>query len=214
MTEHAQIEERLKECEKRFLQALQVCPLAVTLTSARDQRYIEVNETFERITGWNRNEIIGRTPFDINIWVDPSQRVDYVRRLLSEGPVRNSELRARLKNREVRIALGYGALIEINGETCVLSLIADITDSKGDEEAKRAEAALSSMGRKLIQAHDQERTRIARELHEYVDRLMLLSVDLDQLRQNPPQSVEVSEQLAEARKQIEDLVLVEPFALL
>jgi signal transduction histidine kinase len=124
------------------------------------------------------------------------------------------EVRARLKNREVRIALGYGALIEINGETCVLSLIADITDSKGDEEANRAETALSSMGRKLIQAHDQERTRIARELHEYVDRLMLLSVDLDQLRQNPPQSVEVSEQLAEARKQIEDLVLVEPFALL
>jgi hypothetical protein len=47
MTEHEQIEAQLKECERKFLNALQECPLAVTLTSAIDHRYIEVNNTFD-----------------------------------------------------------------------------------------------------------------------------------------------------------------------
>ena len=85
MTEPERIKEVLQECEKKFLRALQECPLAVTLTSAVDHRYIEVNGTFEGISGWNRNEVIGRTPFDIDIWVDPSHRVALVKRLLSSA---------------------------------------------------------------------------------------------------------------------------------
>jgi len=50
MTEPELTKEVLKECEKKFFKALQECPLAVTLTSAVDHRYIEVNGTFERIS--------------------------------------------------------------------------------------------------------------------------------------------------------------------
>jgi PAS domain S-box-containing protein len=101
MTEQKQIKEQLKECERKFLNALQEHPLALTLTSAIDHRYIEVNNTFERISGWKRKEIIGKTPFDINIWVNPTDRIDLVKRLLSEGTVKDFEVRARLRNREV-----------------------------------------------------------------------------------------------------------------
>jgi PAS domain S-box-containing protein len=130
MTQQEQTEGMLRDCEKKFLNALQECPLAVTLTSTVDNRYIEVNNTFERITGWNRNEIIGRTPFDIDIFVNPSDRTEAVKRLLAGATVRNFEVRARMKNRELRVGLAYAALIEINGETCVLALIADVTDVK------------------------------------------------------------------------------------
>ena len=185
MTEHEQIEVQLKECERKFLNALQECPLAVTLTSAIDHRYIEVNNTFERISGWKRNEVIGRTPFDIDIWVEPSHRIAFVKRLLSGDTVRNLEVHSRLKNREVRVGLGFAALIEINGETCVLSLIAGVTDFKGAEETKQAEVMLSNMARRLIQAQDEERASVARELHDCVDRLLLLSINLDRIRQTP-----------------------------
>lgn len=67
MTEPADIKQELKECERKFLNAFQGSPLALTLTSAIDHRYIEVNDTFERISGWSREEVIGRTPFDIEI---------------------------------------------------------------------------------------------------------------------------------------------------
>ena len=208
MAEHEQIEGQLKECERKFLNALQECPLAVTLTSAIDHRYIEVNNTFERVSGWKRNEVIGRTPFDIDIWVDPSQRVAFVKRLLSGDSVRNLDVHARLKNREVWIGLGFAALIEINSETCVLSLISGITDFKGAEETKQAEVALSTMARRLIRAQDEERASVARELHEYVDRLMLLSINSDRVRQNLPESLsESKEQIAETSRPIEDLAM-------
>jgi PAS domain S-box-containing protein len=208
MTQREQIKEALKKCEKKFLKALEECPLAVTLTSAIDHRYIEVNGTFERISGWNRNEVIGRTPFDIEIWVDPSHRVSFVKQLLSGGIVRNLDVHARLKNREVWIGLGYAALIEINGEACVLSLIEGVTDVKEAEETKQAEVTLSNMARRLIQAQEEERVHIARELHDYVDRILLLSINLDRVRQHLPESVsEKNEDTVEAKRQIEDLVM-------
>jgi PAS domain S-box-containing protein len=207
MTEHEQIEGQLKECERKFLNALQECPLAVTLTSAIDHRYIEVNNTFERVSGWKRNEVIGRTPFDIDIWVDPSHRVAFVKRLLSGDTVRNLAVQCRLKNREVWIGLGFAALIEINGETCVLSLISGITDFKGAEETKQAEVTLSSMARRLIRTQEEERASVAHELHDYVDGLLLLSINLDRVRQTPKSVSEGNEQIAETSRQIEDLAM-------
>jgi PAS domain S-box-containing protein len=208
MQESERIEEALQECEKKFLKALQECPLAVTLTSAVDHRYIEVNGTFERISGWNRDEVIGRTPFDIEIWVDPSHRVAFVTQLLSGGIVRNLHVHARLKNREVWIGLGYAALIEINGETCVLSLIEGVTDVKETEETKQAEVTLSNMARRLIKAQEEERATVAHELHDYVDRLLLLSINLGRVRQPFPESVsEKNEDTVEAKRHIEGLVM-------
>ena len=207
MTELERTRDALKECEKKFFKALQECPLAVTLTSAVDHRYIEVNSTFEHISGWNRDEVIGRTPFDINIWVDPSRRVAFIKQLLSGVAVRNLDVHARLKNREVWIGLGFAALIEINGETCVLSLIQGVTDFKGAEETKQAEVTLSDMARRLIHAQEEERTSVVREFHDYVDRLLLLSINLDRVRQPFPESSEKNEDTVEAKRQIEDLVM-------
>ena len=46
-----------------------------------DGRYIEVNEAFERQTGWNRDEVVGRTPEEINLWVNPEKRIDFTKLL-------------------------------------------------------------------------------------------------------------------------------------
>lgn len=208
MTPHKQIEQQLKECERKFLNALQECPLAVTLTSAIDYRYIEVNNTFERISGWNRDEVIGKTPFDINLWIDPQKRIDFVKGLLSGNSRGELEIRARLKNREVWVGVAFAALIEINSEPCVLALIANVMDVKGAEEFGQAETTLSSMARTLIRAQEDERISIARELHNYVDHLLLLSQCLDRSPQDSlGSSAERNNQIADARRKIEDLAL-------
>ena len=136
ITERKQVEEALKKSEEKFSRAFRESPLAFTLTSARDHRYIEVNETFERLTGWGREEVIDRTPFDIGLWVDPAQRYELVRRLLAEGSIRNVEIRFRTKQGEVRTGLGSSELIEIDREPCVVSVVADVTELKRAEEAK------------------------------------------------------------------------------
>ena len=136
ITDRVTAEEALKKSEEKFSKAFRESPLALSLTSARDHRYIEVNETFERITGWSREEIIGRTPRDLNIWADIHHREEFIARLLAEGSVRNLELQYRTRSGAIGTALGSAELIELNGEPCALSVIADTTETKRAELAR------------------------------------------------------------------------------
>jgi PAS domain S-box-containing protein len=174
-------EAELIRSEEKFSKSFRQSPLAVSITSTKDGRYIDVNETFEQQTGWCRDEVIGRSPSDINLWVDPHQRSLFIIQLLAEGNVRDLEVRIRRKDNQIRTTLGSAELIEVNGKPCALSVIADIT------ERKLAEAALANVSRKLIEAHEQERTRIGRDLHDdVVQRLALLAIELEGVQQDVP----------------------------
>jgi PAS domain S-box-containing protein len=189
-------EQALKSSEEKFAKAFRQSPMVLALSSAKDHRYLEVNETFERITGWGRDEVIGSTPSDLGLWVDPAQRVELRKQLLEEGTFRGVETRFRMKDGGIRIGLASAELIEIDGEPCVLAVAADIT------ERKLAEEALSGMSRRLIEAHEEERTRIARDLHDDINqRLALLAIDIERLKQNPPESAgEVANRMGELSK--------------
>jgi PAS domain S-box-containing protein len=183
ITERKRADEALKKSEEKFSKAFRHSPMALTLTSVKDHRYLDVNETFVQLSGRHRDEVIGRTPFDIGLWVDPTQRAEFVKRVLAEGAVRDWEVHYRCKDGTERVGLGAAELIEIENEPCILSVIADIT------ERKRAEEGLSGMNRKLIEAQEQERTRIARDLHDDVtQRLVLLVIDLEQVQGPLPDS--------------------------
>ena len=82
----------------------------------------------------------------------------------------------------------------------IVGMIADIT------ERKRAEAALADVSRRLIEAQEQERSRIARELHDDIgQRLALLAMELEQMHLGPPDLPEVRSRLGELHKQASDL---------
>jgi len=130
------VESALAKSEERFSKAFRQSPLSITLASAKDSRYIDVNKTFEQVTGWSRKEVIGRTPFEVGLWDDPEAKVAIAKRLLLGDVVRNLELKMRTKSGESRTNLVSAELIEIDGELCVLAVKADITD------LKRAEASL------------------------------------------------------------------------
>jgi PAS domain S-box-containing protein len=140
ITERKRAEEALKSSEEKFSKAFRESPLAVTLTNMQNHRYLEVNETFERLIGWRRDEVLDRTPLEIKLWLDPGQREELIRRLLAEGTVRNLEAKIRRKDGEIRSVLGSSELIDIQGELCALSMFADVTDLKKAEEAERRSA--------------------------------------------------------------------------
>jgi len=135
VTESKRIEEALKKSEEKFSKAFRQSPLMLTLTSAKDGRFLEVNETKERITGWRREEFIGRTSVEMGIWADLGQRAELTRRLSTEGSVRNFEVNFRTRDGDVRLTLVSAELIEINGEPCILSVATDITDLARAERA-------------------------------------------------------------------------------
>ncbi len=172
-------EAELIRSEEKFSKSFRQSPLAISIASTKDGCYIDVNETFEQQTGWCRDEVIGRSPSDINLWVDPHQRSLFIQQLLAAGSVRDMEVRIRRKDGQIRTTLGSAELIEVNGKPCALSVIADVT------ERKQAEEALASLSGRLIEAQDEERKRIAREIHDdYNQRLAMLAIDLEQLAEN------------------------------
>lgn len=138
ITERKQAEEALKQSERKFSSVFQQSPLAISIKSINDQRYVEVNETYEHLTGWRRDEVIGRSPLDIGLWVDPDQREEFIKRLRAEGTIRNYEAQIRRRDGQIRTTLGSAEIIECNGEPCILSVFADVTDLKLAEEAERA----------------------------------------------------------------------------
>src|SRR5262245_37747728 len=135
ITESRRIQEALKKSEEKFSKAFRQSPLMLTLTSVKDGRFLEVNETKQHISGWRRDELIGRTSSEMGIWADPDQRAELIRRLSTEGSVRDFEVNFRTRHGDVRLTLVSAELIEINGEPCILSVATDITDLA---RAKRA----------------------------------------------------------------------------
>jgi formate hydrogenlyase transcriptional activator len=123
----------------------------------RNHHYIDVNETFERLTGWRREEVIGRTALDLGLWAPGD--VDLAKLLLTECSVRNVEARFRMRDGSFRIGLSTAELIEVNGEPCMLAVTADITERKQAEEAlRRSEERLSvAINRSPIKIFNQDR---------------------------------------------------------
>ena len=135
ITERKQAEAELKKSEEMFSKAFRQGPMAMTLTSAKTQRYIDVNETFEHLTGYRREELIGRTPIEVGIWADSSERANFVRKVLSGDRLRDAEFQFITKAGETRVAQASAELIEVAGEPCVLGASIDITERKRSEQA-------------------------------------------------------------------------------
>ena len=131
-------ESKLRESEEKFSKAFRRSPLAFTLARLVDHRFVEVNDTFEKYTGWKRDDVLGRTPSEIEFWVNDSQESAFLAQLRAEGAVRDMEVLFRTKDGYVRTGLVSSEVIEVSGKPCELSLFADVTDAKEADNARDA----------------------------------------------------------------------------
>lgn len=141
VTERKQAEMALRESEEKFAKVFHAGPLVITITKLADGRFLEVNETFVRMSGYSREEALGRTPIELGLWVDPVQRAEGLAQLRAGRFKRNTEAHFRMKDGSERTCLISAELIEINGEPCVVTVINDITERKQAELALRTSEA-------------------------------------------------------------------------
>jgi PAS domain S-box-containing protein len=96
----------------------------------------------------------------------------------------------------------YWSYPQRTGQEVVGTVVAFIDIS----ERKLAEAALASVSRRLIEAQEGERSRIGRELHDDIgQRLALLSVELQQLNEDPANLDQIRLRIAELQKQTTEI---------
>ena len=130
-------EEALRESENRFSKAFLAMPSILVIASLADGRYLEVNEAFERVMGYRRDEVIGRSSLELNIWLNPEERANVLLMLAGGKKVRDLEIGFRSKSGNIHIGLYSAEIIEIGAELCLLSLLIDITVRKKAEEDLR-----------------------------------------------------------------------------
>jgi PAS domain S-box-containing protein len=146
ITERKRAEAALRESEEKFSKAFRSCPDAVALSEFETGRYIDINEGFERLFGFSREEVIGRTALELGVYQDPSDRGRLVNELRAHGLVRDVDLRCVKRHGEPLICLYGGELIELGGRPCIVSVIHDITDRvRADEALRENQRVLSTL---------------------------------------------------------------------
>ena len=135
-----------KKAEERFYKAFNANPEPMTIATISDGLYIDVNESFLRITGYRREEVIGRTSLELNFWEQPEDRAKFVEILKKRGSVRDLEIIFLTKSGEQRIGMILAEIIEIDGQTCVLAIVKDFTDQKGLEKQLRQSQKMEAIG--------------------------------------------------------------------
>jgi PAS domain S-box-containing protein len=147
ITERNLIEESLRKSEEQFSKAFRLNPAAIVIADLSAKTYLDVNETFENITGYRRDEIVGRTWSEARLWSDPGERDKVLNTLMKEGSIRNFEFVFQKKSGEVGTGLLSADLIEIAGHQCAISATVDTTERLRLETQLRQAHKLEGLGR-------------------------------------------------------------------
>lgn len=176
-------DDRLGPSQDRFFKVFRASPVAIILRTLREGRVIDVNDRYTELVGFRREELIGRTVYELSLWADQAEGDRILEKIRREEALRNVEGRFRHKSGEIRDVLISGELTSIDGETVVIGMVIDITERKRMEtELMRSREQLRSLGVRLQQIREEERIRIARELHDEIGGfLTVLSLGLSSL---------------------------------
>jgi len=137
ITARKKVEASLFESQQKFAKVFYSNPDIMTISTIKEGRYIEVNDAFVAITGYERNEVIGRSIFDLNIWVVPKERDAVIKQIQENGRVRDFEIELRSKYGKVGTLLVSGEIMDLNGKEYLITTARDITERKQIEAALR-----------------------------------------------------------------------------
>ncbi len=135
------LERNRSDTEALFQKAFRASPDAVTVTSLKEGRFLEINESFRRITGYSRAETIGNTSADLKLWVNSEDRNRLRKAIDTEGTVTNQELTFRRRSGEHMVCLVSADVIDFAGKPRLLMTVRDITEYRRAEEALRVSEA-------------------------------------------------------------------------
>ncbi len=116
--------------DEKFAAAFRLSPAAIIITSLADGRCLEVNDAFTRITGYTREEAIGRTALELGVWENPADRNKLIEAIRQAGRIHDWEFAFRHKTGRRGIGLVSAEVIDLAGEPYLIMMVQDITQHK------------------------------------------------------------------------------------
>ncbi len=139
VTDLKRSQETLRQSEEKFAKAFHASPDWMAISRQADGRFIDVNEGFERLTGYTRDEAVGHTSLELGVWTDAQSRAAFLSRLRERGMVTDFHYDLRRKDGGLRQCLLSSVAIEVGGEACMISIVRDVTEQRR-AEAERAKS--------------------------------------------------------------------------
>lgn len=131
--QNAQLQQEIRErqlAQEKFTKAFRSSPSPITLTSIPDCKFIEINPSFLRLTGYDQDEILGQRVTDLQLGLTETSSAKGLAELFTVGVLQNREVELRTKSGEVRTLLLSVELIDLAGRPCALTVANDITERK------------------------------------------------------------------------------------
>ncbi|MEO7034691.1 MAG: PAS domain S-box protein [Polyangiaceae bacterium] len=133
---HIEDVSRLRRSEERFRKLFATVPAALSVSRAVDGCFVDANAEFERVFGWSKAELVGRTSVEMGMWGDARARTESLRISLGNDldQIRNLVLRRRDgSDRTLRSA---AQLVEVDGEQLLVSAFLDVTEQLHAEQER------------------------------------------------------------------------------
>lgn len=134
ISQRIQTERIVKLSEEKFRKVFETNAVMVTISTFNEGRYIDVNDTFLSTIGYSREQVIGKTSLELNVFDEINERSKIVEQISSKGKV--IDIQTIIRSRyDKKIICNFSAeQIFIQGIPCILAILTDITDRKKAEE--------------------------------------------------------------------------------
>lgn len=150
ITEKKLADKRLRASEEKFSKAFHSNASLMAISTIDDGRYIDVNNAFLETMGYERDEVIGKSSKELDIWADYSRRNEIIEDLKKKGSASGFEVSVKTKSGEIRHGLFSAQEISLENRRCLLTVMNDVTERRlAEESIKKAAAEKETLLREL-----------------------------------------------------------------
>lgn len=145
-TDRQAAESAVRRSEALLSHLVASSPDVITLTDIETGRYAMVNRSFERLTGWSADEVVGRTSLDLNVWARASDRDRLIAQVREHGAVQDTPVAFRVRDGSVLPLLVSGARFTMDRRDYLVLNARDVTEAERNRLEREAILENASVG--------------------------------------------------------------------
>ncbi len=146
VTEQKRVERALRLSEEKFSKAFLASPYPIVISTIEEGRFLEVNDSFLRLSGFTREEAVGRTSGELGLWTSADDREKILSEIEKQGRVNSRQIIVQAKSGN-QFVVNYSAeVIEVGSRKCLLCVCEDVTDrERADTRLREYEKAVEGV---------------------------------------------------------------------